>query len=710
MNARTTFSAMTGALALVVAASPLSFATASPSGLATAEIDQASASSCSGEGDASRLTDRRMGSAWIAGPGRGVGEEVTLRFQATRYLARLDIHPGFGRDNRTFAAYARPTRLRVTWPGGAQVLELADARRTQTFELFPLARTDVLTITVDAVAGPVESGVAISEIMAYEPVDVLGVDQGLREQISSLVSSLGDRSRSAEASEQLVQLGVAAVPWVSDLARQADQDSGGVALRILFRIDSARARDVSLELLRTRSAAQTAIVLSSLAGVDARGLESALLYAARELTDTEPALAAAATDALASTGDPRALPLLARGLASEDPAQVNVAVTRLPAFGAAGRDIASRLLQDPSELTRRAALVTLGGFADDALAVQAIGPYAQDASHSTAQAAIRALGRLRNDAARVELSKLAHAKDAWLVRAAVPALVAHGKDAMPLLWDLLSEGDPALQATIFDELARANTPDVRARLIAEMLGDLQSPWHARTVRTLAAHGAQGVDALFAHLREHPDDASLAAAYLRRVATIAAPAATLVLADLPPDRSFDDVRVVILETLAQAGYVEAAGPVADLYQAVESSERTRRAALAAMGMLPSDRTRDLAVAAMDHPNPQLSILGREAAARLGDPRATLKIMAMLESRRPSEWPTDAVEALGVLHADAALPVFARQFPSASRGLKLAILRASHAIGGHKAVTILVEGTINSDVAVASLARNLLGRDD
>lgn len=710
MNTRTTVSAMTRALALVLAASPLSFAVVSPSGLATAEVDQVSATSSSGEGEASRLTDRRLGSAWVAGPGRGVGEALTLRFQATRYLSRLDIHPGFGRDNRSFASHARPTRLRVTWPGGAQVLQLVDARRTQTFELFPLARTDVLTITVDEVTGPVEAGVAISEVMAYEPVDVLSVDEGLREQISGLVSSLGDRRSSAEASERLVQLGVAAVPWVSDLARQADQDSGGAALRILFRVDSARAREVSLELLRTRSAAQTAIVLSSLGGMDARGLESALLHAARELADTEPTLAAAATDTLASTGDTRALPLLARGLASEEPAQVNVAVTRLPAFGAAGREIASRLLQDPSELTRRAALATLGGFPDSDLAVEAIAPYAHDPSHATALAAIRALGRLRNDAARVELSKLARSKDAWLARAAVPALVAHGKDAMPVLWEMLAENDPAVQASIFDELARANTPDVRARLIAELLGDLQSPWHARAVRTLAAHGAQGVDALLAHLREHPDDASLAASYLRRVATIAAPAATLVLTDLPPDRSFDDVRVVILETLAQAGHVEAAGPVADMYEAVESSERTRRAALAAMGSLPSDRTRDLAVAAMDHPNPQLSILGREAAARLGDPRATLKIMAMLQSRRPSEWPIDAVDALGVLHADAALPLFARQFPSATRGLKLAILRASHAIGGRAAVAILVDGTINADVAVASLARNLLGRAD
>ncbi|MEZ4267231.1 MAG: HEAT repeat domain-containing protein [Myxococcota bacterium] len=708
MNARTTFSAITGALALVVAIAPTSSATNSPSALATAEVNEVSATSSSGEGEASRLTDGRLGSAWIAGPGRGAGEELTLRFQATRYLSRLDIHPGFGRDNRTFGAHARPTRLRVTWPGGAQVLELADSRRTQTFELFPLARTDVLTITVEAVVGPVEAGVAISEVMAYEPVDVLGVDQGLREQISSLVSSLGDRQRSAEAGERLVELGVAAVPWVSDLARQADADSGGVALRILFRVDPSRARDVSLELLRTRSAQQTAIVLSALGGMDARGLESALLHAARELADTEPSLAAAATDALASTGDSRALLLLARGLASEEPAQVNVAVTRLPAFGAPGREIAARLLQNPSELTRRAALVTLGGFADDAQAVTAIAPFTQDASHATALAAVRALGRMRSEAARIELSKLAHAKDSWLVRAAVPALVAHGKDAMPVLWEMLAENDPALQATVFDELARANTPEVRARLIAEMLGDLQSPWHARTVRTLAAHGVQGVEALLIHLREKPDDASLAASYLRRVATVAAPAASLMLTDLAPDRSLDELRVVLLETIAEARYAQAAGAVAELYQAVESSERTRRAALAAMGSLPSDLTRDLAVAAMDHPNPQISILGREAAARLGDPRATLKIMAMLESLRPSEWPNDAVEALGVLRADGALSLFARHFPSASRGLKLAILRASHSIGGHDAVSILVEGTINSDVAVASLARNLLGR--
>jgi hypothetical protein len=412
MNLRTTALKFAGALALAATTTPHALAASSPARLATAEIDQVSTTSSSGEGEAERLTDGRMGSAWVAGPGRGAGEEITLRFQATRYLARLDIHPGMGRDNRTFASYARPTRLRVTWPGGAQVLELADARRTQTFELFPLARTDALSIVVEAVAGPVEAGVAISEIMAYEPVDLLGMDQNLREQISTLVSSLGDRSRSAEAGERLVELGVAAVPWVSDLARQADADSGGPALRVLFRLDPARARDVSLELLRTGAPTQTAIVLSALGGMDARGLESALLHTARELDQSDPSVAAAAIDALASTGDTRVLTMLARGLASEEPSLVNVAVTRLPAFGPAGREIATRLLANPSELTRRAALVTLAGFPGDDLAVTAIAPFAYAESQTTALAAIRSLGRLRGDRARAELAKLAHAKDA----------------------------------------------------------------------------------------------------------------------------------------------------------------------------------------------------------------------------------------------------------------------------------------------------------
>ncbi|MCB9729963.1 MAG: HEAT repeat domain-containing protein [Deltaproteobacteria bacterium] len=709
MNTRITTLGISSALALAGAFAPASSAS-SPPRLATAEVHQVSASTSSGEGDAARLTDGRLGSAWIAGPGRGEGEELTLRFEATRYLSRLDVHPGYGRDNRSFAEHARPTRLRVSWPGGAQILELADARRTQSFELFPLARTDVLTVTVDAVTGPIEAGVAISEIMAYEPVDVLAVDQGLREEISSLVSNLGDRARSAEASERLVQLGVAAVPWISDLARQADADSGTVALRTLFRIDGGRARDVSLALLRTGAATPSAIVLSALGdGNDARGLESALLHAARELADSEPSLAAAAVDALASTGDTRALPLLARGLASEVPAQVNVAVTRLPAFGAVGREIASRLLQNPSDLTRRAALVTLGGFADDPSAVAAIAPFARDGSHATALAAIRALGRLHNDDARAELARLARAEDTWLVRAAVPALVAHGAGAMPILWQMLAEQDPALQNRIFDELAAARTPEVRTRLIDELLADVQSPWHARAIETLSAHGAQGVDDLLARLQTRPDDASLAASYLRHVAPTAAPSATRLLAQLRPDRSLDELRVVLLETIAQAGYREAVDTVADLYEAVETSERTRRAALDAMGYLPSQRTRDLAVAAMDHPNPQMSILGREAAARLGDPRATLKILAMLQQRQPVDWPVDAVEALGTLQADAALPIFARQFPSCGRGLKLAILRASHAIGGRRAVSILVDGSISPDVAVASLARSLLGRD-
>ena len=259
-------------------------------------------------------------------------------------------------------------------------------------------------------------------------------------------------------------------------------------------------------------------------------------------------------------------------------------------------------------------------------------------------------------------------------------------------------------------MASARTAGVRSLLVDAVLSATPPSWQRQAVRALAAHGQSGIDALLTRIRAYPEVAPRAEGFLKRVASSAARSATAMLLDLGPDREFDHLRSVLVETVRSANYEAADRAVVALYGAVTTSARLRREALSALGHIPTQRSKDTVLAAMDHADPMLARLALQSAGRLGDRRAIPKLMRHLEERHVTDWSPDAVEALGALRAEQAVPLFQDRMSYASRGIKLAILRACDGIGGRGAVRILIDASISSDVPVARTAHQLLSSAD
>ncbi|MGM0575904.1 MAG: HEAT repeat domain-containing protein [Myxococcota bacterium] len=672
------------------------------------DVRDVEASHAGSEGAASQVTDGYLYTAWHAGPGRAVGESVTLRFGATRYVTRLDVLPGHGRNNISFQRHARPAEVTVKWDGGSQRFTLEDRRKTQRLELSGLARTRSLTVTVEAIHGRAAAGVALSEIVAFEPQDVLGVHPDLRERIRDEVAALGRPADAEEAMRRIVSYGRPAIPWLRDRLAQDDPGPGGpMALRTVYAMDRAVARDVARDMLLEGTPQRVVAALKVVAEEDAATQADALFHVAKRYEQRIPELAAAALDALATAGDERALPLLDRALASGDPKRVSVAVVGLPHFGDAGRAVLGRHLEDGDEPVRLSALASLGSFGGDPEAIALAGRYAEHPSARTRMAAVKALGRLEGPHARAELGRLLDGDDDAVRRAALPALVRHGEAAMPLLRPVLAEAGEDMRARAFDELGNIRTDSVREILVEEVVAEIHPAWHRHAVRALAGQGRAGVDRMLGWVDDNPSLARRAAPFLERVADTAAPAAAEMLAAMGPDRRLDEARGVLLETIRHAGYAAAAPEVAALYRDMATSDRVRRQAMETLGHLDTPESRDLVIEEMQSPNVQLAALARQAAGRLGDERAIAPLMEMLESREVRDWPADAVQALGALRAEEALPLFRRQVPNAARGVKLAILRACERIGGRTAIRILVDASVSKDVVVSRTAQNLLG---
>ncbi len=672
-----------------------------------AHVKGVEASSQSPDMDPSSVTDGRLGTAWVSDAGASVGETIVVSFTTTRYLTRIDVLPGVGRDNTSFKRHARPARIRVAWEGGEQVFELHDRRKAQPLEFAGLARTSELRVTVEAVHGSTKHGVAISEIVGYEPHDILEVAPALRDKIEGDVAKLGDPDEGDRAMARVISYGRPVVPWLVDHVTRGDARTSSPALTALLELDAPQAQRIMRDALIQGTPAQVAVVLRALSEAGAVGLESALLEAAQRFRGE---LAIAALDGLASTADRRALPLLTDALNSGDPQRMAVASSRLSGFDKAGRAVASAALDSDTESVRLSSIAALGGFVEDPAAVAAVAPLARHASPITRSASIAALGRMSGSHARAALGELLAEVSGSDRGHALAALVAHDDDAIPMLEALLDRDAPELHSEIMDHMAAAQTPGVRSLLVRAVLSVDPPAWQRHAVRALASHGHGGTAALLDELRAYPTSASRAAGFLRRVASSAARPASQMLKDLGPDREYDDLRSVLVSTVQTAGYENGTGAVIDLYRSVTTSDRLRREALTALGHLPTQASRDLVLVEMDHPDPQLARLALQASSRLRDVRAIPKVLARLEGRHVRDWQPDAVEALGALRADGAVPLFQDRMSYATRGIQLAILRACHRIGGRDALRILVDASISDDMTVARTAHQLLRRVD
>lgn len=701
--------ALTVAAVLAAGVSMVGTAAASPPGVqpvAAGDVKLAESSSALIDNQPDLVLDGRMGTAWITDPGTAVGESITLRFATTRYLTRVDILPGFGRDSGSFRLHARPTSVRLSWDGGSETFAVSDRRRYQSLHLAGMARTRTLTVTIEAVSGAVRRGAAISEITPFEPEDVLALDPELRSRIEADVSRLGTPEGGDEALQKVIGYGRPAVPWIADRVARGDADAGSAALAAMLSLDPSESRRLMRRLLSEGTAAQVAVVLRGLrhhgAGTD--GIETALYQAA---TRFKGDIGLAAVEQLAIAGDKRALPLLKKALTSPDASARSLATAHLGNFAEAGREIAARQLNAEAESIRLAALAALGAF-DDEETVALVAPLTRHASALTRAAAVRAMGRIHSPHARNELGLIVAMADPATLDIALAALVAHDGEAIPMLRQMIDGDDAELAERTFEHLGRAGGAGVRRMLVKMVLVEATdaASWYRHAERALAAQGRKGVLGVLDYIDVHPRKARLATGFMERVADGAAPVASQRLASLGPDRDLDDLRVLLIQTIEHAGYAGAANIVIRVYKDVITSDRVRRVALTALGALPSQQSKDIALKAMNHADIRISMIGLQTAARLGDERATGPVLGELTRRHVRDWRAPSVEALGALKARAAVQLFQLRFSYASRPIQLAILRACQRIGGRGALSILVDATIHRDPVISRAAQSLL----
>ncbi len=666
-------------------------------------VRMAEASSAGEEGEPRRAVDGRVGTAWITPPNAAVGQTLTLRFAGTRYISQVDVQPGHGKDNNLFKFFARPRRIELSWDGGQAEFDLDDKRRMQPLVLPVMARTTWLTLKVLKASNVVRKGLAIAEVVAHEPRSVISLDPSVRARIEADLTSLTSPD-DEDAIERMIAHGEPAIPWLATRAKTGSGREAAGAAVALRALDRPAATDALRGQLESPDRVRRIAALRALDDEDAKGLRDILHRLATSPT-VDSAMAPSLTAAFARSGDPRAAKVVEAAAEGGDEMYASLAVAWLPRLGHEGLLAAQRMAANANPIARQAGVRALGSFrgSSDALGTLKVALGHEDPA--TQLAAIAALGRIGSEAARAILSDLVES-NLSLQEAGLRALAGHGEDALPLFKKLLASAGPDLQQKTFKVLGTVRTEGVRALLVQEVLVDPPASWTRYAIKAFATHGASGVEALIEHLRENPGDSERARAYLNRVATDAAPLAAEVLGGLLPTRALDKLRLELLTVISLARYLEAAPTVLKLHEDPATSAVVRRACLATMGALPTQEVKDLVIEEMDSRSTRTALIAMRSAALLKDARAIPKLLERMHSMNRERWTVEDIEALGLLEAMDAVPMFEANWDFLRRRQRLAVLKAVARIGGARSVGMLVEASTSTEHVISRLAKSLL----
>jgi hypothetical protein len=657
-------------------------------------------SSIEGHG-ADRVRDGRTSTAWISAAGEGVGATLTLTYTSPRHIAWLTLGPGHGADSERYAAHARPARLTVSWEGGEQRFDIADQRGLQDLPIRGFVRVTTLTLRVESLQGPADAGVAISEVAAYEPYEIISVKSRRRAKMTDAVEALR-REETPKAVAAVVALGPRIVPWlVAEIAR-GERLSGVRAFKALQALDRKRAWRLAYNTLE-KGEASAAVVAAVYVG-DGRAKDLAdAVYGAYERLSGEAR--AEVLGALASLGDSRALKILVQGVRSGDAALTKLAGAHLSAYGDDALFEIVALAGEPDPQARKRAvhvLVALGG----APALQALSDLANGPDASAGADVIKVLGASKGPVARAALVLLASEPAGSIRDAALEALVEAGDGGLGELITYGAQAGPAVNARVSDALGRSDAPEVLTALVEGVLtADLEDA-NAALQSALAKQGNVGVRAVLKVIVAAPERAPSAEAFLLRTYTRSAGVLAGALSGLPKRPALDSVRVVILKVLEHAQYIRAADAVATVYREAGENQALRLAALRTAAVLPGDATKAVAREALASSDKALAEAGLEAAIKLGDTEAGSILVERLELDATDTWSEASIEALARLKTEAAITLFRRGMPTASKSLKLTMLRAAKRIGGKAATRFLVEISMSGEPEVSTSASQLL----
>ncbi|MCB9736958.1 MAG: hypothetical protein H6745_30620 [Deltaproteobacteria bacterium] len=688
-------------------------ALAAPAALAGTSVTLESGHDAAGT-DADALFDGRTVRPWILTQDGDAPVAFSLDFGRERWLASVRIFPGHGMNPRTFAQYARPARVRLTWDGGERVVELADKRERQTIDMGSLAVARTLTVTIEAVAGDPADGVAIGEIELVERHDPAAGAPALKERIERQLGLLGgaDDERADRAQAYFVRFGEQAAPSLARAVASSTSPLRERALATLVAIGGDDALAVVRELVARGGEERERAFAALDAYPRLAGVESVL----RPLVEgPDPVLARRALDLLARSGAPVAREILATAIASGDPARVDDAIRAAGDLSpASARLLAERLLASKDTEVQAAGLLALAPVAAadaDALALIVRSTTARDAT--TRLAATRALGDVKTAAGRAALEALMESEDLEVASAAAESMVRQGPVGIARVAELQEKLRPALLVRALDALHRDASRESEDLLVQCLAAGVWTTFYGRAMGELDRRGDAGVAAVIRWLGERPGDARAMRSFLMDRAARAVVPATALLKRLTvggPHRDYLDAQVLMLALLRESGdpHVDV-DVVLATYRTSVTAANVHRAAFDALTHVASrDEVAPLVVKALDDNDPEIRRLAFAAAGRYQLVEALPRVKREIDATRPANWDPGVVTAYGALGGEEAITLLRHNYPLASYETRVAILDAAWQSGLPAGIELLVDAMSSNDRKVRQVARALLVR--
>lgn len=687
---------------LLVAGSTLaaSDATALP-----ARVQAVDASATVGDHGPEHLFDGNSYRPWIAPFTPSAPPSLEVTFDRARWIHQVRFTPGHAGSNRTFEAHARPARVRVSWDGGARTFELDDRRHRHALDLGHLVTSTRLSVTVEAVHGPVDVGVAITDLFILDHRAPEAANPQAYQRFQRYLLALADERDCDDAQRHLRRFGDKASPALAYLVATTDGPLRLRALESLVAVGDAIASSVVGDLLAGDPPA-TMLALTVLIAQPLDGFADRLLALASGPDDT---LARPAFRALARAGGPVAHDAITAAIV--DPARWDrgaAALGELPPSEALAT--ATALLDHSEAGVRERALAGLAPIARssaDALAL--IVGVARGGSERDRVAAIGVLAQVPGDATRELLVEVMRTARPRVARAATAAFLAQTPDGERFIAASIDSLRPAVVEHAVELMRDRHSVAATDLLVRALASGVWEPWYAHAAELLGLRGEPGVSAVVHHLVDHPRDERIVRHFLVDHARLAPAAAVAVLERVRRSRAHTAAKALLLEILRDSGDPRGAPIAHAMYTDTTTEGSVRRVAfetLTAVGSGPEIQA--LILASLNSDDPHIRRVAYAAAGRHRIEAALPQVRREITGTRPAEWTPGVVAAFGDLGGPNAIALLKRHYPVAPQSTRLAILDAAWRSGSTEGIELLVDAMTSTDRETSRVARALLER--
>lgn len=674
------------------------------------------------------LVDDRGWSAWGSRPDDRDGAWVRLEFTGVQYVDEVRFVAGHNRDHTFYKACGRPARIRFSAGDQSQVVDFKDLYE-QSARFDPPLVGGALTLAVEAVHGASKhGGVCLSAVTLAGPANPRATVPGLTERIRAGVGELADDLRHPRGKAALLAIGAPAMPELVDALDPQNPALTARAAEVLGALGDPRAVRHLDPLARHHD---PAIADAARWALGALGSAPHFDLVVQWYEQSFGPRRDRAFDALAKSGDARALDIVLAELVDGTQMRQRAAEANLGRFGADAVAALEPMLSSTVIRERAAALRALGSV-DHVQARDLLLNGLLDARSEIRAAAVHGMARRGDGDAHDRIKARWDSRYVDERQAVAEALGYFAQpDDLEILELLTSDGSMSVRISAAESLGRLGRPALKtlrllarqgpdgatARAAAEALLRLDGRTDVdialgllasrhREVRSLAgdaiaAEGTAGHRALVAAVAGEDDAVrGPAGTELRRVGVRVLPD-LLVAAERAPEAALPE----LLSLMAEFG-----DPMATPFAAGVAEKATdltvRSAAVKALASCGGPEAVPALLAALDDTAVEVR---RTAAAAVGEMklyRAAGKLVALLEDADAGVQRA-AVRALGQIRQRTALATLVDRYEQTVADYHGADLRqdlvvAIGRIGGRDSLRVLVDATSDPDLKVRMAA--------